>query len=212
MITWWQETCLYNFFDFKEGTIYIFFSFKGENVWATFSSFQFTTRDSEIKPNKNRKCPNQFVCVRLVHQSYRPSCSQTSTRKSTISLRGIGWGNSLLLPSKLSYDAVFQFILDPRLRLLALSFPTQRSLVWFQRRSPWFTNSGGGFEFLATDWESKVWFDDDMLPPWEGKVMLSISTVLVDQRSSETLGFLTVWAMELKGGSFRGVSGDLGSL
>lgn len=77
--------------------------------------------------------PSNVTCLVLsVSQSYIPSCSQTSTRKSTISCqhcdkdgdklkhalqkyqlegakilteRGIGWGNSLLLPSKLSYVA-----------------------------------------------------------------------------------------------------------
>jgi len=154
------------------------------------------------------------VCLPSLVQSYRPSCSQMSTRKSTISVRGMGWGNNLLLPSKLSYVAVFQFNLAPWLwstGLLGLSFPTQRSRVWFQRRRPWFTYSGGALEFLAADWESKVWLDDDKLP-CEGKVMLSISTVLVDQKSSETLGFLHGRAMELEGGSFRLAAVDLCSL
>jgi hypothetical protein len=53
--------------------------------------------------------------------------------------------------------------------------------------------------------------DDDKLP-CEGKVMLSISTVLVDQKSSETLGFLHGRAMELEGGSFRLAAVDLCSL
>lgn len=185
---------------------------------------------SEIKPKPKQKKKNLkwleplCMCVyerafpSLVHQSYRPSCSQTSTRKSTISLRGMGWGNNLLLPSKLSYDAAFQLILAPWLGsgrlLLRLSFPTQRSRVWFQRRRPWFTNSGGGggLEFLAPDWESKVWLDEEMLP-WEGKVVLSISTVLVDQKSSETFGFfLNVLAVGSKGGGSFRVSVGLGSL
>lgn len=104
-------------------------------------------------------------------QSYIPSCSQMSTRKSTISVSGIGWGNGLLLPSKLSYVA-FQFNLGSWGSCSSfpdLLFPTQQCLVWFQRRRPWFTNSETLLILPEPPCWSRVWFwfamlIDEMLP------------------------------------------------
>jgi len=130
-------------------------------------------------------------------QSYNPSCSQMSTRKCTISTSGIGWGNGLLLPSKLSYDA-FQLNLGSRVCWTLFSdllLPTQRCLVWFQRRRPWFTNSEGVLGFPATPCKSRIWLVvliDDKLP-CDWTALLSISHVLVVQKSSDMLGFFTFW-------------------
>jgi len=131
-----------------------------------------------------------------ISQSYRPSCSHISTRKSTISARGIGWRNGLLLPSKLSYVA-FQLNLGSCNCCVWFSgflFPTQRCRVWFQRITPWFTNSVGWVLLLEEPaWETTAWFvrlAEEMLP-CDWTALLSISCVLVVQKSSDELGFLT---------------------
>lgn len=125
-------------------------------------------------------------------QSYNPSCSQTSTRKSTISGRRICWGKGLLVPSKLSYVA-FQLNLGSRacVWLYDPLFPIHCCLVWFHRRRPWFTNSVGLLPELK--WGSRVGFDvliDEMLL-WDWIALLSMSPVLVLQKSSVKLGFFT---------------------
>lgn len=148
-------------------------------------------------------------------QSYRPSCSHTSTRKFTISDKGIGWGKGCLVPSKLSYVAR-QLIFAFRLCwvssvVLVVLLPIHCSLVWFQRRRPWFTNS----EELLTLPPILLWlrvrFDvliDEMLR-WDWMVLLSKSHVLVLQKPSDMLGFLTIrpWILNPLDGSSTAIIG-----
>lgn len=118
-------------------------------------------------------------------QSYIPSCSHMSTRKSTISERGMGRRNGLLLPSKFSYVA-FQLNLGSWIccaRFADLLFPIHFCLVWIQRRRPRFTNSEGLLKLPWPPWESRAWFNvpiDEMLP-CDWTALLSISRVLVVQ-------------------------------
>lgn len=155
---------------------------------------------------------------KMVAQSYIPSCSQTSTRKSTISARGIRWGKGLLLPSKLSYVA-FQLNFGSRIccgRFSDLLFPSQRCLFWFHRRKPWFTNSEG-LVMRAPLLGSRVWLIvliDEMLP-CDWTALLSISNVLLVQKSSEMLGcFLAArpWFAILFGGGGGGGGGSSTSM
>lgn len=73
-------------------------------------------------------------------------------------------------------------------------FPTHSCLVWFQRRRPWFTNSEGRFQFpelLASRVDVLI---DEMLPRnWNA--LLSMSKLLLVQKSSDILGFATVRAL-----------------
>ena len=71
---------------------------------------------------------------------------------------------------------------------------------------PWFTNSGGLLVLPALLWGSKVWFDvliDEMLP-WDWTALLSISPVLVLQKSSTGLGLIAVlpWIVSPFGDSY----------
>lgn len=151
--------------------------------------------------------------MELLPQSYIPSCSQMSTRKSTISARGTGLRKGLLVPSKLSYVA-FQLKLGSPTScflLVNLVFPFHWSLLWFQRRRPWFTNSIWLLLLpLPLCWW-KVWFDvliEEMLL-WDWIALFSISHVLVLQKSSEMLGFLTVlpWILNPFEGSSTAIIG-----
>lgn len=127
-------------------------------------------------------------------QSYKPSCSQTSTRKSTISGRGMGWGNGLFVPSRVSYVA-FQLNLGSRIFGWLRDFlsPTHCCLIWFQRRRPLLTNSEGLLVLPLPPWGSGFWLevliDEMLLCDWTA--LLSISYGLLLQKSSERLDFLT---------------------
>lgn len=140
-----------------------------------------------------RKSHQSLQILRCTVQPYKPSCSQTSTRNSTISARGMGCGKGLFVPSRLSYVA-FQLNLGSRFLgwLRFFLSPTHSCLNWFQRRRPWLTNSEG--LLVLPVWGSGFWLevliDEMLLCDWT--VLLSISCVLVLQKSSDMLVFLSV--------------------
>lgn len=74
---------------------------------------------------------------------------------------------------------------------------------------PWFTNSEGALALDAAPWGARIWFDvliDEMLP-CDSMALLSMSQVLVVQKSSDIFGLVSFWLWILK--PFVGSSSDL---
>ena len=153
-----------------------------------------------------------YILELQINQSYKPSCSHTSTRKSTISGRGIGRENRLFIPNKLSYVA-FQLIVGSRTLAFVWEedpFASHCCLVCNQRLNPLLTNSLGLLLLAEVAVLLVKLIEDTLL--CDCIVLLSISQVLVLQKSSDTLGFLTrrPWILNpLDGSSTATISGGL---